>query len=124
MKRKTKLLATFAVLVILIGGLYMFTDWFSKITGYFAGEDEKTRLAQCLDGKNVEFYTTTYCADCEKQKELFKSAFKFVNQVECGRDISLCPGVKTLPAWYINKTVEYGFKNLTELQQLSGCIDE
>ena len=46
MRQYTKTMLTFFVLVILLTGMYVFTDWFSKTTGYVLGEDEKTKLAQ------------------------------------------------------------------------------
>jgi len=115
---------TFMTLILLISGIYIFSDWFSKITGFVLGEDENTRLAQCLDGKKVEFYSTTYCPDCEKQKEIFGLSFKFINHIDCGIDKSLCPNIRSVPAWYINETILYGFRNITELKELSGCVEQ
>jgi hypothetical protein len=128
---KRKVLYTFMILVVLIAGLYLFTDWFSKVTGYFVGEDETTKLAKCLDGKGAEFYTGKYCADCEKQREVFGESLKFISVVECevdrhGRVIDTrCKNIRGVPAWYLGKDVGivYGYKNFTELQRISGCED-
>lgn len=122
MEKTIKLFITFAFLVILISGLYIFTNWFSIITGYFVGEDEKAQLANCLSGQGAEFYDSEFCADCEKQKQLFGKAISLIHIIDCGKEKELCPNIKSVPAWYINKKIHYGFKNITELQQLSNCI--
>jgi hypothetical protein len=124
MDKRLKLFFTFTFVVFLISGLYVFTNWFSIITGYFVGEDEKTKLAQCLDGKETEFYGAEYCAECEKQKDLFGTSFKAINYINCGKAGELCPNIKSVPAWYVNKTIHYGYKNITKLQELSGCAPD
>jgi len=121
MDKRIKLLLTFGFIIFLVSGLYLFTNWFSLITGYFTGEDEKTKLAQCLDGKDVQFFGTEYCAECEKQEKLFGTAFGAIKKIDCGKNKEFCPNIRSIPAWYINKTIYYDFKNITELQELSGC---
>ncbi len=130
MDSKYKLMISFGILVFLVLGLYFFTDWYSKITGYLSGEDEKTNLAQCLTENGAEFYTGIYCSQCEKQEKLFGSASKFLNVIECetGSNGSVtdkkCGNLKEIPAWYINKTILYGFKSFDELKNVSGCIEK
>ena len=75
MNTQQKTLLSFGILIIVVFGLYFFTDWFSKVTGYLGGEDERSKLARCLSDKEAEFYGGVYCADCEKQLKLFGSAF-------------------------------------------------
>ena len=123
MDAQRRILISVVVLIVLVFGLYFFTDWFSKVTGYFSGEDENTRLAQCLDGKNVEFYSSVYCPKCEKQREELGGAFKFITQIDCGKDMENCDNIREVPAWYINKTIVYGLQNRSELRELSGCAD-
>ena len=112
---------TFLALVLLIAGLYSFTDWFSKFTGYFTGEEEIRKLVLCLNENDAEFYTSMFCADCERQQRLFGENFKLINQVNCGRDKELCPNIQSIPAWYIEKNIYYGYKNLTELKEIGNC---
>ena len=119
MEKRVKLLVTFTFLIILVASLYFFTDWFSKVTGYFAGEDDKTKLAQCLNEKGAELYTALYCPDCEKQKQIFGKALELISKIDC--DEADCSNIRELPAWYFNKTFHYGYKNLTELDDISGC---
>ncbi len=130
MEVKYRVYVSFAVLIVLIFGLYFFTDWFSKVTGYLSGEDSRTKLAQCLEGQGAQYYSGDICADCEKQVDIFGRAIKSISSVQCKTDYNgkiideKCSSLKEVPAWYINNTIYYGFKNMTELQSLSGCIDE
>ncbi|MBX4196006.1 hypothetical protein KW805_00250 [Candidatus Pacearchaeota archaeon] len=120
MDARRRLYVTFAVLVILVAGLYLFTDWFSKVTGYLSGEDESLKLAQCLKNKGSEFYTSATCADCEKQERVFGNAFGEISFIDC-TDMNQCKNIRSVPAWYINNSVVYGFKTLDQLRVLSGC---
>ncbi len=121
MEKRVQVLITFIIAILLVTGLYIFTDWFSKVTGYFSGEDEKAKLAQCLDKQNAEFYSDISCPDCEKQKKIFGSQINSINIIECGEEMQNCPSIREIPAWYINKTIHYGYFNITELDKLSGC---
>ena len=123
MQKRFQVLITFTVLVLLITGLYIFTNWFSIITGYFTGESEQAKLAQCLQKQGAEFYGSVSCADCEKQKEVFGNSFELINSVDCGNDKELCPNVREIPAWYINKNIYYGLKTLNELEELGSCSE-
>ncbi len=121
MEKRVKVFVTFLALVLIVSALYFFTDWFSKVTGYFSGESEKEKIVKCLNGKGAEFYGTAFCAECEKEKKELGESFNSIKYVECGRDKSLCPNIRSIPAWYIDKNIYYGFKNLTELKEISGC---
>lgn len=120
MRQFTKTAITFGVLVILIFGLYMFANWFSKTTGYVLGEDEKIKLAQCLKSKGDIFYSSSTCPLCDKQIELFGSeASSFLEVVNCV-DALQCPD-RGIPAWKLNGQIAYGMKNFKELSEMSGC---
>ena len=119
MEQQTRTIVTFLVLIFVIFGLYFFSDWFSKTTGYVLGEDEKLKLAQCL-GERATFYRSDTCPDCDEQLETFgKDASRFLKIVSCS-NVDECPegGV---PAWKIGNQVHYGVKNLDELTTLSQC---
>ncbi len=121
MEKKFKVLITFAVIVLLVAGLYFFTNWFSIVTGYFKGEDDVVKLVSCLNKNGAEFYGSEFCAECVRQQELFGKAFESVNRIECGREKELCPNIREIPALYINKNIYYGFKTIEELKEISGC---
>lgn len=119
MEQYRKTMLTFGVLIIVLFGLYYFSDWFSKTTGYVLGEDEKEKLASCLKEKNAVLYTSRTCPDCEEQLELFGNAKDNVEVIVC-ENAQDCPegGV---PSWQIGKQVVYGVKQLDELIKISGC---
>ncbi len=120
MEQFTRTILTFGILVFIISGLYFFSDWFSKTTGYVLGEDEKLRLAQCLSIKESIFYRSATCPDCDAQLDLFgDDAVKFMNVVNC-ISTEECPegGV---PAWEINGRIYYGIRQFDELVSVSGC---
>lgn len=119
MNQYRKTMITFAFLVIIIFGLYYFTGWFSRTTGYVFGESDKMNLAICLESKKAVLYLSSTCPDCDRQLELFDDASKRLNVVFC-KNADECPegGV---PAWQIGKQIHYGVKQLDELIAISGC---
>jgi arsenate reductase-like glutaredoxin family protein len=86
------------------------------------GEGEVKKLAFCLNKNEAEFYGSTFCADCEKTKELFGQSFKLIHYVDCGKELENCPNIQNVPAWFIEKEIHYGLKNITGLKKMSGCI--
>ena len=121
MKKFDRFFLTIILIVVLTVGLYYFASWFSETTGYAAGEDEKVKLAKCLSSKGAELYCSIYSVDCENQMSFFGSASKFVQYVECGKNMELCRNIREVPAWYVNKSPYYGLRNVSELRELSGC---
>lgn len=121
MEPRTKVFITFFVLVILITGIYLFTDWFSKTTGYVFGEDEKAKLAQCLSGKNSILYISETCFSCDRQLEEFgDTAAVFLRIVTC-QNAETCAAEGGVPAWKINEQFYYGIQELNYLVEISGC---
>ena len=122
MEKRTKVIASFVFLVVLVVGLYFFSDWFSKTTGYLIEDEEaETALAKCLSGKNAVMYGAKKCSDCKKQKDIFGNGFKFVNYVECNGNMGKCQELRVVPAWEINGKILYGVKSLEELRLLTVC---
>lgn len=119
MEQQLRTIITFVVLIFIVFGLYFFSDWFSKTTGFVLGEDEKLKLAQCLGDKST-FYKSSTCPECDKQLEHFgKDASRFLNIVSC-LNVDECPA-GGVPAWKIGSQIHYGVKNLDELTILSDC---
>ncbi len=111
---------TFGVLVVLVIGLYGFSDWFSKTTGYVLGEEDKIKLAQCLTGQNSVLYVAENCALCDEQLALFGTqATSFLTLQTCS-SIEECP--RGAPAWDINGQSHIGVQSLERLGTLSGCV--
>ena len=120
MEQQTKTILTFAFLIIVLFGLYFFSDWFSKTTGYAPGEDEKLKLVLCLNAHDAVFYRSATCPDCDEQLELFGAeAAKFVNVINC-ESVDNCPA-GGVPAWKIGTQTHYGVKRFDELISVSGC---
>lgn len=123
MEKKYKVYVTFGVLIVLITGLYYFTNWFSLVTGYFKGEDEIVRLTNCLNSKGAEFYGTEICARCEEQMRIFGKTAKSLRHIDCGKDKEFCPNLKEIPAFYIGQKFYYGVINVSEIKKISGCYE-
>lgn len=124
MQGRTKALISFIVLIVLLGGTYLFTDWFSKTVGYVLGENENIKLAKCLDEKGVIFYFSDNCPDCQKQIELFgDEAFRYLNGVvNCDLGTSrTCDTLAGVPAWKIADKFYYGVRQFNELGKISKC---
>lgn len=121
MESRTKAIFSFAILIVLLFGLYFFADWFSKTTGYVLGEDEKTKLAQCLGSKGSVLYVSETCPDCEEQKELFgEDAIKFIKIVEC-KNVEQQGCENGVPVWKIEGKIYQGVRELNDLVKISGC---
>jgi hypothetical protein len=122
MEPKNKVITTFLILIFLIAALYLFTNWFSKTTGYIIEDDPDIYLAECLTKKGSKFFTSDSCPNCDSQKQLFgNSAYPHVNSIDCTRNPSECSLLQSLPAWYINGSLHYGLKTTDELRKLSAC---
>ena len=121
MKANRKVIISFTILVVLIFGLYFFTDWFSKVTGYLFGEDERAKLVECLNRNGAEVYISSDCSECEEQIRVFREHFDKLFIVECGVSKTLCNNLREVPAWYINSEIYYGLKDMNELKEISGC---
>ena len=124
MEKRNKAIISFIIMLALIFGLYYFSDWFSKTTGYLvSSEGEGSRLAKCISEKNTTLYTAKYCSDCRKQRELFGESIKYINNIECLGGIERCYELKVVPAWDINGKLYYGIKSLSDLKVLTNCFN-
>lgn len=115
-----RVILTLGILVMLVAGLYVFSDWFSKTTGYVLGEDQQIRFVQCLGEKQTVLYLKDDCVDCFRQGEIFaENAFDLLDVAYC--DELDCSNLKSLPAWEISGKLYYGKKDFKELSEISGC---
>lgn len=120
MQAQTKVFATFGVLILMIGGLYLFSDWFSKVTGYQLGEDQKIRFIQCLNDQNTVYFRSESCVECDRQEALIgERAFALVKVFYCTEEI--CSNLQRTPAWQIGTKIVYGQHSFEELSEISGC---
>lgn len=118
MQPRTRVFLTLFIVLALIAGLYIFTDWFSKATGYVLGEDQKIKFITCLNDNHSTLYLTENCADCEKQvTKLGETPYNLINKITC--DVDLCNGLQSVPAWEIEGKFYYGVKEFKELDDIS-----
>jgi hypothetical protein len=93
-------------------------------------QEQLKELAKCLTEKGVKFYGTHWCPACQRQKEIFRGAVKYLPYIECAEDrateeeIVLCQkaGVTSIPDWrFPDGQQELGMLPLEKLAELSGC---
>jgi len=85
---------------------------------------KQDKFATCLTEKEVTMYGAYWCPHCADQKELFGSAFKNVNYVECTEEIKTCLEKKVdgYPTWiFKNGERLVGKYPLETLAEKSGC---
>ena len=94
------------------------------ITQFVNGPSTLDEFAKCLTEKEAVMYGRDTCPACQKQKEKFGSAFKYINYIKCDFEPEKCrsKGIKTIPKWYLNnEEVDGNFKSLSELAEISKC---
>lgn len=84
-------------------------------------------LARYLSERGATMYGSHTCSHCERQKELFGSAFGYVAYVECSRsgpdpNPALCAAkkIRSYPTWEIGGELYEGMRTLEQLGRLSG----
>jgi hypothetical protein len=123
MKERTIVIFTFVILVGLIAGLYLFSDWFSRTTGYILGEGEKQKLVQCLNQKGAIIYGSITCNSCEALKDELGNLLRVVSYRECVNLEGVCGELKKLPALQVEGKLIYDFNNLYQLRESSRCFE-
>ena len=115
-----KYIVAIALLVIILAG--------GALTIFLtSGNNDEVQLdafAQCLTQKGLVMYGTYFCSFCNEEKASFGSSFKFINYIECSKDIDKClrENITHTPAWIFpdgRKLV--GKQGLQKLSQETGC---
>jgi hypothetical protein len=86
-------------------------------------------FTQCLTEKGVAMYGAWWCPHCQNQKDLFGTAFNYVNYVECSpggtKTMSAecrAAGVEGYPTWILNDGTKLsGEQSFKALSEASGC---
>ncbi len=103
------------------------------ISGSFPRESEAANkldiFAKCVTAKKAKMYGLFWCPHCADQKELFGSAFQYINYVECGvpgsrqeTDECKAAGVKHFPTWeFADKSRKEAVLQLNDLSKQTGC---
>ncbi|MBI4435611.1 hypothetical protein HY630_02980 [Candidatus Uhrbacteria bacterium] len=85
-------------------------------------------FAQCLTDSGVTMYGAWWCPHCSRQKDVFGSAFDYVNYIECSTAArtmnQTCrdAGIEGYPTWdFADGSRVSGEQTLEALAQKSGC---
>ena len=119
MRRTFRTLAVLALVVLISSAVPRSTQAANKLDVY----------AKCLTAKKAKMYGLFWCAHCSDQKEIFGSAFHYINYVECGvpgtrQETEECKtaGIKHFPTWeFANGTRQEGLQQLEQLSKQTGC---
>lgn len=122
MKKTTNQKLRFIIIsgIILVSGLLIFF-FISKDKN----EDEKlVSFAKCLSQKGAVMYGAYWCPHCQNEKKNFGDAFKYINYVECTKNLNECLslGIKGYPTWILNGKRLEGEQGLDKLAKESGCL--
>lgn len=107
--------------VIVLGGLIAGAVWQNiKPSPY----DE---FAQCLNDSGVTEYAAYWCSACAAQEEMFGTAAKNLNRIECSSPGSstfdLCPDITSTPTWeFADGSRQTGIQSLASLAERTGCL--
>ncbi len=83
-------------------------------------------FAQCIDDAGGKMYGAYWCPHCQDQEEMFGSAFRHIDYVECSsqgsRTFDLCPDIQSTPTWEdADGTRTTGTQTLAQLSERYGC---
>jgi len=81
-----------------------------------AGLDD---FARCLTRAHARYYTASWCPHCRAQNEMFGSALRYVDVVDCTHG---CRDVHSLPTWIFGDgSRTSGVQRLDQLAARTGC---
>lgn len=84
-------------------------------------------FAQCLTENGATVYEAWWCPHCQDQKAMFGSAYRYIDNVECGGargqlNANLCPDITATPTWRGPDGLEIrGSQPLPVLAEQFGC---
>jgi hypothetical protein len=81
-------------------------------------------FAQCLTQKGMTMYGSDSCSYCQQQKQMFGSAFSYINYINCVSQASVCSQhhISGWPTWQNASGTSYiGVQSFQSLSQISGC---
>jgi len=112
------------IVLVILAGTIGFLVWAQFRTSQASPGLEA--FAKCLAGKGITMYGTESCAWCQRQKADFKSAWQYINYVDCLKDPNRCvaENIQETPTWIFpndnNKKI-VGYRELKALSDESGC---
>lgn len=111
------------LVLVMIGGLIGLAVYQN------VGPSKYDEFAQCLSENDAFVYEAWWCSACQRQKEEFGSAYRFVNKKECAPagqsgSLALCQedGITATPTWRLpDGSLSSGFRTLEDLAATYGC---
>lgn len=123
MKSRYKIILAVIVIIVVAAVVYWFG--FARNSGNKIIDPKKIEaLAKCLTQKGVAMYGAYWCPHCQAQKKIFGDSFKYVNYVECTKDIKKCQEKKIegYPTWiFKNGDRIKGEASFEELAKKTAC---
>ena len=98
--------------------------------------EESSKLdafAKCLTENGVKMYSSVFCKFCDRQKDMFGSSFRYVEEIECDprgpnpqTQLCLQKDIPKTPTWILERNkVEIkrlvGLQSLETFSEFSGC---
>jgi len=112
----------FILLLVLIITFYSYKN----ISGRAVQEGKYDKFAKYLTEKGIKMYGTEWCPHCKNQKKLFGSSFKYIDYIDCDKNMQEClsEGIQGYPTWKINGENYPGIQTIKKLAELSGYQEE
>lgn len=127
-RRISAFLAVVILVVVLAAGSIAWMRYSERGDGI--ADPAVQALAGCLTGKGAKMYGAYWCTHCNKQKQMFSSAFADIDYVECAnqddpqKQAPACDqaGVTSYPTWiFADGSRLTGEVKLEELATRAGC---
>ena len=80
-------------------------------------------FARCLSRAGTTYYRTTWCPHCAAQEQMFGSAMRWIEEVDCTAPRAcMAARVHSFPTWTFGDGSRLsGFAQLAQLSSRSGC---
>jgi hypothetical protein len=122
-KKKSSAIYFFGLAAVIVVGLVGFKIYQSRAPSPYDS------FAECLTDSGAKMYGAWWCPHCERQKESFGSAFRYVEYIECSpggsRTMSQqcrADGIEGFPTWeFADGSRESGEQSFRALAEASGC---
>jgi len=123
MQTKTKFIIFIVLVVIIIGGIGIYTALKPQEPG------KLDNFAKCINASGAKFYGAFWCSHCNDQKTEFGSSKQYLPYVECSNadntQIQICidKKIEGYPTWIFNDgSIESGKLSLQTLADKTSCV--
>lgn len=116
MNNKTITIAVVMFVLILAGAII-----YAKNTGLAVKDIPSEEVAKWI-GEHSVLYVQAGCHACKVQEDLFGENYKYLNTVDCLKDIQACInlGIEATPTWIIDGEKYVGVQSIEKLKELTG----